>query len=192
MDEKLSFIPKKNLNYRPSVRRGGGGGFVLFSFLIFVISSALWGSLFMYKKSLNDNALALKETIKKQKSALEESTINEVAVFAEKISVVKKLLDKHKAVSNVLDFLQDFTMKDVKFNDLSYSFAESVGSGDLSLALSGVTRSYASLAVQIQALEKNNQVKKVSVSGLSSDVKGGVKFNLKIIIDSAMASYAVK
>lgn len=192
MDEKLSFIPKKNLNYRPSARRGGGGGFVLFAFLIFVISSALWGSLFVYKKSLNDNALALKETIKKQKSALEESTINEVAVFADKISVVKKLLDNHRAVSNVLDFLQDFTMKDVKFNDMSYSFSDSAGAGELSLSLSGITRSYASLAVQIQALEKNNQVKRVSVSGLSADAKGGVKFNLKIIIDSAISAYAVK
>lgn len=194
MDEKLSFIPKKNLNYRPSARRGGGGGFVLFSFLIFVISSALWGSLFVYKKSLNDNALALKETIKKQKSAMEESTVNEVAIFAEKISVVKKLLDKHKAFSNVLNFLQDFTMKDIKFNDLNYSFSESADSknNDISLAMSGVTRSYASLAVQIQALEKNNQVKKVSVSGLSSEEKGGVKFNLKIIVDPVMINYAIK
>ncbi|MEK7070106.1 MAG: hypothetical protein AAB822_02280 [Patescibacteria group bacterium] len=188
MDEKLSFIPKKNLNYRPVVRRGGSG-FVLFALLIFVVSSALWGSVYVYKKSLNDNATLLNETIKKEKSLLEESTINEVAIFAEKISVVKKLLDNHKSFSNVLSFLQDFTMKDIRFNDLSYSFAES---GGPSLALSGVTRSYASLAVQIQALEKNNQVKKVSVSGLSSDVKGGVKFNLKIIIDPIMAVYTVK
>lgn len=188
MDEKLSFIPKKNLNYRPAIRRGGSG-FVLFAFLIFVISSALWGSLYVYKRSLNENAIRLKETIKKQKGALEESTINEVAVFADKISAVKKLLDNHKSFSNVLSFLQDFTMKDIRFNDLSYSFSES---GGPSLTLSGVTKSYASLAVQIQAFEKNNQVKKVSVSGLSSDAKGGVKFNLKIIIDPIMAAYALK
>ena len=37
----------------------------------------------MYKKSLNDNATLLNETIKR-KSLLEESTINEVAIFAEK------------------------------------------------------------------------------------------------------------
>ena len=188
MDEKLSFIPKKNLNYQPAVRRSGGG-FIPFALLIFVISSALWGSLYVYKKSLNDNAILLKETIKKEKGALEESTINEVAIFAEKISVVKKLLDSHKSFSNVLTFLQDFTMRDIKFNDLSYSFAEA---GGPSLSLSGVTKSYASLAVQIQALEKNNQVKKVSVSGLSADPKGGVKFNLKIIIDPIMTVYTVK
>ena len=37
MDEKLSFIPKKNLNYRPAVR-SGGSGFILFALLIFVVS----------------------------------------------------------------------------------------------------------------------------------------------------------
>jgi len=188
MDEKLSFMPKKNLNYRPAVKRGGSG-FIPFALLVFITSSALWGSLYMYKKYLNDNATLLNETIKKEKGALEESTINEVAVFAEKISEVKKLLNNHKSFVNVLSFLQDFTMKDVKFNDLSYSFAEA---GGPSLSLSGLTKNYASLAVQIQALEKNNQVKKVSVSGLSSDAKGGVKFNLKIIIDPIMAVYTVK
>lgn len=188
MDEKLSFIPKKSLNYRPAVKRSSGG-FVLFALLIFMISSALWGILYMYKKSLNDNATLLNETIKKEKGALEESTINEVAIFAQKISVVKKLLGNHKSFVNVLNFLQDFTMKDIQFNDLNYSFSEADGP---SLSLSGATKSYASLALQIQALEKNNQVKRVSVSGLSSDTKGGVKFNLKIIIDPIMTVYTVK
>ena len=80
-------------------------------------------------------------------------------------------------------------MRDVRFNDLNYSFADS---GSPALALSGTTRSYASLTAQIQALEKYNQVKQVSVSGLSSDATGGVKFNLKIILDPAIAAYAIK
>jgi len=42
MDEKISFIPKRNLSPQ-TVSRGGGGGFVFLSFLIFVLSGALWG-----------------------------------------------------------------------------------------------------------------------------------------------------
>jgi len=48
------------------------------------------------------------------------------------------------------------------------------------------------LTAQIQALEKYNQVRQVSVSGLSSDTAGAVKFNLKIILDPAIAAYAIK
>jgi len=188
MDEKISFIPKRNLSSQP-VSRGGGGGFVFLSFLIFVLSAALWGGLHLYKNYLSDNIVQLGKSIEKQKASFEIPTINEVTGFSEKISVAKKLLAGHKSFSNVLDFLQDFTMKDVKFNDLNYSFAET---GESALALSGTTKSYASLTAQIQALEKYNQVRQVSVSGLSSDGRGMVKFNLKITLDPAMVAYTIK
>lgn len=190
MDEKLSFIPKRSLSSQP-VSRGGGGGFVLFSFLIFVLSAGLWGGLYMYKNYLNANIAQLGKSIEKQKASFEIPTINEVTGFSEKISVAKKLLAGHKAFSNVLDFLQDFTMKDVKFNDLNYSSSAN-DSGDPSLVLTGTTRSYSSLTAQIQALEKYNQVKNVSVSGLSSDSMGAVRFNLKIILNPAIMAYTVK
>jgi len=143
----------------------------------------------MYKNYLNENIAQLGKSIERQIASFEIPTVNEIIDFSEKISVARNLLAGHKAFSNILDFLQDFTMKDVKFNDLNYSFADS---GEPSLALSGTTRSYASLTAQIQALEKYNQVKQVSVSGLSSDLAGGVKFNLKIILDPAIAAYAIK
>lgn len=159
------------------------------SFLIFVLSAALWGGLYMYKNYLNNSIAQLGKSIEKQKASFEIPTVNEVTGFSEKISVAKKLLAGHKAFSNILDFLQDFTMKDVRFNDLNYSSADS---GGLTLALSGTTKSYASLTTQIQALEKYNQVKQVSVSGLSSDSVGAVKFNLKIILDPAILAYTIK
>ncbi len=188
MDEKISFIPKRNLSPQP-VSRGGGGGFVFLSFLIFILSAALWGGLHLYKNYLSDNIVRLGKSIENQKASFEIPTVNEVTDFSEKIFVAKKLLAEHKAFSGILDFLQDFTMKDVMFNDLNYSFAET---GEPALSLSGTTRSYANLTAQIQVLEKYNQVRQVSVSGLSSDGKGMVKFNLKIILDPAIAAYTVK
>ena len=188
MDEKISFIPKRNLSSQP-VSRGGGGGFVFLSFLVFVLSGALWGGLHLYKNYLNDSIVQLGKSIEKQKASFEIPTVNEVTGFSEKISVARKLLAGHKSFSNILDFLQDFTMKDIRFNDLNYSFAEN---GEPALSLSGTTKSYAGLTAQIQALEKYNQVRQVSVSGLSSDTAGAVKFNLKIILDPAIVAYAIK
>lgn len=188
MEEKLSFIPKKSLNSRP-ISRGGGGGFVFFSFLIFILSAALWGGLYMYKNYLGDNINQLEESIKNQKTSFEIPTVNEIIGFSEKVSVAENLLAGHKAFSNVLDFLQDFTMKDVRFNDLNYSFSDT---GEPTLTLSGTTRNYARLASQIQNFEKYERVKQVSVSGLTSDVNGVVRFNLKIIIDPAILVYINK
>mgnify|MGYP001558814490 FL=1 len=188
MDEKLSFIPKRSLSSQP-VSRGGGGGFVFLSFLIFILSAALWGGLHMYKNYLNNSIAQLGKSIEGQKASFEIPTVNEVTGFSEKISVAEKLLTGHKAFSNILDFLQDFTMKDVRFDSLNYSSADA---GWPMLTLSGTTKSYGRLAAQIQALEKYNQVKQVSVSGLSSDAMGMVKFNLKIILDPAILAYTIK
>lgn len=143
----------------------------------------------MYKNYLNDSIVQLGKSIEKQKASFEIPTINEVTSFSEKISVAEKLLAEHKAFSNILDFLQDFTMKDVRFSDLNYS---SVDSGWPSLSLSGTTRSYASLTAQIQSLEKYSQVKQVSVSGLTSDARGMVNFDLKIILDPAVVAYTAQ
>ena len=143
----------------------------------------------MYKNYLNNNIVLLGKSIANQKASFEIPTVNEVTGFSEKISAAKKLLAEHKAFSNVLDFLQDFTMKDIRFNDLNYSSADA---GRPTLVLSGATKSYASLTAQIQALEKYNQVEQVSVSGLSLDANGAVRFNLKIILDPDITAYTVK
>ena len=181
-------MPKKTLSSTPS-SRSGRGGFVFFSFLVFILSAALWGGLYAYKNSLKKNINQLDENIKRQKNSFEIPTVNEVTGFSEKISVAKKLLAGHKAFSNVLDFLRDFTMKDVRFNDLNYSLSDT---GEPTLTLSGATRSYASLASQIQVWEKYNHVKQISVSGLASDAKDTVRFNLKIILDPALLVYTNK
>ena len=188
MNEKASFIPKSSLSSNHVPRRGRSV-FLVLSFLIFILSAALWGGLYMYKNYLKDNINQLDEKIRTQKTSFEIPTVKEISDFSEKISVAKNLLAGHKAVSNVLDFLQDFTMRDVRFNDLSFSFTDT---GEPTLTLSGATRSYASLASQIQNLEKYDQVEQVSVSGLTSDTNGAVRFNLKISLNPAILTYTFK
>ena len=79
---------QKSLSSQP-VSRGGGGGFAFLSFLIFVLSAALWGGLYMYKNYLNNNIVQLGKSIEKQKASFEIPTVNEVTGFSEKISVAK-------------------------------------------------------------------------------------------------------
>ena len=88
MDEKLSFIPKRSLSSQP-VSRGGGRRFCFIFFLGFVLSSALWGGLYMYKNYLNNNIVLLGKSIANQKASFEIPTVNEVTGFSEKISAAK-------------------------------------------------------------------------------------------------------
>ncbi|RJQ30678.1 hypothetical protein C4572_03795 [Candidatus Parcubacteria bacterium] len=184
MEEKLSFIPKKSLNSQTA--RRSGGGFVMFAFLIFLISAGLWGGLFMYKRYLNDRISQLGKALENRKSSFELATINEVVNFSGKIDLAEKLLKSHKSVSNVFDFLQDFTAKDIKFNDLSYSFADGI---EPSIALSGSAKSYSTIASQVKAFESYSLVKQVSVSGLNSDAAGNVRFNIRISFDPSIIAY---
>ena len=70
----------------------------------------------MYKNYLNENIAQLGKSIERQIASFEIPTVNEIIDFSEKISVARNLLAGHKAFSNILDFLQDFTMKDVKLD----------------------------------------------------------------------------
>ena len=131
MDEKISFIPKRSLSSQPVLR--GGGAVCAVIFLIFVISAALWGGLRMYKNYLNNNIVQLGNSIANQKASFEIPTVNEVTGFFGKDFRRQKTFSRTQGLFNVLDFLQDFTMKDVRFNDLNYSSADS---GEPSLVLS--------------------------------------------------------
>lgn len=159
------------------------GGFVLLSFFIFLLSGALWGALFFYKKNLNEKIVQMDGSLQRQKASFEMDTLSEIVDLSKKIKVIGDILAGHKAVSGVFDFLQDFTVREVRFNDLSYTTDEN---GNPSVTMSGVASDYKALAAQAAVLEKNTLVKNVLFSNLGSETKGGAKFMLKMSLDPSV------
>ena len=185
MENRVSFIPKKTIG-APAYRGRGLGIFTGFALMIFLVSAALWGALFLYENFLKKQISEKESSLKIAQSKLEPTLITSLAQLAGKIDAAKSLIKNHKAPSSIFVFLQDNTLKDVRFKDFDFSVP---GEGESSVSMSGVAKSYSALALQANALEKNNDVRKASFSGFKLDKNGWVNFEVEIIFNPSILAY---
>lgn len=188
MEEKLSFIPKKNITIAPlpKVKTAGLGPVVVFSFVMFLVSGMMWGGLIVYKKSLSDQKSQLVSSLEKVKSSMEMPLVDQIIGLSNRTDSAGKVLTNHRIVSPVFVFLEENTVKNVRFNDLKYGYSEKDGH---ELVMAGVAKSYSDLALQAESFEKSDSVQSVSFSGLALDEKGGVKFDVKMVMNPSMFAY---
>lgn len=182
----MSFIPKKTIGQPERRRAGSLGSFILLSVFLSLISGASWGALLMYKQALGDNIEQLGSSLKRQRESFETETLSEVVTFSKKIELVRNLAGKHVAVSGVFDFLQDFTVREITYGDMSLTLSPD---GGPALSLTGAASGYPALAVQSGVFEKNSFVKSSSFSNLAADPRGGIKFNLKLNLKPEVIKY---
>lgn len=188
MEDKISFIPKKTMG-APVYKNRGLGIVTGFALVIFLVSAALWGALFLYKNFLNKQIGEKESSLKTAQSELEPSFVASLALMSGKINAAKSLIQNHKAPSSIFVFLEDNTLKDVRFKDFNFSLAEG---GEASISMSGLAKSYSSLALQAGVFEKNAAVKKSSFSSFKLDKNGQVGFNVKIIFNSSILAYSLE
>jgi len=189
MEDKISFIPKKNLNPEPRGRRSGLGFFVAFSALMFFLSVGLWGGLILYEKYLNDNNDQLNASLNKQKGSFETASVKEIVNLSQKINLADRLIKTHKAPSPIFDLLASYTLKDVRFSSFDFSVSEE---GSVSVEMAGLAKSYSDIALQSDAFKSVALVKGASFSDFSLDNKGMVRFAAKIDLDPSIINYKVK
>ncbi|MEK9183746.1 MAG: hypothetical protein AAB890_01590 [Patescibacteria group bacterium] len=185
MEDKVSFIPKKTIGASEYKSRGLGvvTGFTL---IIFLISAALWGALFLYERYLKEQISQKKSSLQIAQSELEPSLVTSLVLLSGKISAAKTLIQNHKAPSSIFVFLEGNTLKDVRFKDFNFSFSTD---GAPSISMSGLAKSYSSLALQAGVFEKSSIVKKAAFSGFKLDKNGQVGFNVEIVFDLSLLAY---
>ncbi|TSC59435.1 MAG: Uncharacterized protein G01um1014107_342 [Parcubacteria group bacterium Gr01-1014_107] len=161
----------------------------LFSWLTtFVFILALLSTLgvFGYSNYLVRQNEAKKAAIKKEIEAFEPELTQALRDIKARIDSGKELLNNHLAVSLFLTFLQSVVLRDVFFND--FSFSTSPGES-VSVNASGEAPSYASVSFQSDVLEEADFIKSLSFSGLNLNEEGGVVFELKAELDPQVALY---
>ncbi len=97
-----------------------------------------------------------------------------------RISNFASLLSAHKKEFNVFMAIEALTHPNVQF--LSFNF--SIESYEVLLA--GKAKSFLVLGQQIAILQKETAIKNLDFSGMSINSEGGVNFNLKITLDTAI------
>ena len=181
MPDGQTFIPKTTSAIKLSYQ-GRGLGWLTGAALIFFIAALLLSfGLFFYRGYLDAQKKVKAEALKTAEKDFEPSLILELQRTAKSISSAADLLNKHTALSGVLDFLSQNTISDTRFLNFSYDKNE--------VQMSGVTRSYTALAQQSLVFEKSRLIKDVSFSNFSLTSEGFVNFSVQFGVLPELISY---
>jgi hypothetical protein len=185
---QTSFIPKK-----PIIEsRSGGSGMsllLLLSIIVFIVSVALVGGIFVWRKSLIIKIEKSKADLVAAKESYEQDTINPLIRLNDRIEQSEILLSKHLAVSPIFLLLENNTLKNVRLKNMSFSFA---GEGKTKIDISGTAASYGTLSKQADAFgdaSLRDYISQPVISGFSPNADGTVAFNFNAIVNSSLVMY---
>ncbi len=189
MDTKFqtSFIPKKNLEQ--AVSRPGTGKisvFLVISIVIFILTLAVAGGVFAYKKSLIADIADMNRRLVEAKNSFEPESVEKWDVFGKRLKASKKLIDAHTTLSSVFDLLENKTLGTVKFKGFSYDMSDS---GTITISMSGEAKNFSSIALQSDIFGQEKFIKTPVFSELNPDKSGNIVFKFTTTLDPELVSY---
>lgn len=187
---KISFIPKASLVReqsfleRPRPRSAIG----ILASIIFLATVAAYIGLYFYNTSLEkQTAASLGEIERVQKVFNASPQVGKATNFRFRAEIVQGLLNAHIAVSPVLKFLSENTLRSVMYEKFSFVKDED----GTTVKLIGEAPSYATLAYQREVLkQKTKELSSVVVSDVGLTPFGTVSFNLTLAFTPEYLSYA--
>ncbi len=185
-----SFIPKGPLTTAGTATRisQGADRSVLGTIAVFVFGLSILASLgiFGYEWYLRLDIKKMGQSLLDARTSLAPEVINKISNLDGRIVSTRELLDKHIVLSPLFDFLENSTLRTVRFSQFRYESADSRG---LTLSMQGQARGYAALAFQAQIFNATPYMKNVMFSDLSLDEKGNVNFSFKADLDPSVISF---
>lgn len=185
-----SFIPKGPVATTATMNVGakvkGAGLLGILGLFIFILAFVGAVGLFGYNWYLTSKIARMGESLEEARAALEPETINQIARLDARIVGTRELLDKHVVSSGVFDYLEDATLKSVRFSEFAFT---SGGEKGLSLTMKGQAHGYGSVALQSDIFNKSKFFKNPVFSDLSLDDKGNVVFTFTTSLDPSLVSF---
>ena len=188
MDPQVStsFIPKAALTAEKA-RSGGIGLFTLIALLIFILSLIGAGGAFGYTQILNQKLASQKASLALQQGAFDPATIQDLVRLDSRLVQANLLLQKHVAPSAIFNFLAQKTLVNVQFTSFDYALNSD---GSAKIELDGITDSFATIALQSDALGQSSMLKDVIFSGITVDQSNRVNFTVSATVDPGLISYS--
>jgi len=186
---QTSFIPKKSPSQVGVASKTGVNLVTLFAVIIFLVSIALAGTVFIYESYLSNNIKAMQNSFKLNEQAFNPESITAYSTLNARINVANTLLKNHVAVSNIFDLLEQATLKTVRFTDFNYSY---INNTRLTIAMKGQATSYNAIAKQsdvFNADPMNKYIHNAIFANLDLDQSGNVVFSLNADVDPQQVLY---
>ncbi len=183
---QTSFIPKKSM----TTERLSGSRmsiFLFISIIIFLASLGIAIFVFLEKKILIQKISTDQSTIVTKKASFDPNTIDNIVELNTRIEVAKNLLASHTDITPIFNFLNQVTLKNVRFKDFSFSgqSVDSNGQNIVGIKMNGIARDFETVASQADEFGKQdwrNIIRGTQVSNLSLNTDGSVSFVLSATV----------
>lgn len=181
-----SFIPKEPITEEVFKKKKAGFIGVL-AVSLFISSIVIAVGMYIYEGIVEDDIKNLELQLAEAEKSIDKQAINEISQFSKKLTLAKSIVAKHQVVSKFLDTLASSTVSSIQFTDFSYG---ALKEGQLAVSLKGKAASYASIALQEEVFLREKNFKTVTFANLTLADRGLVSFDLNILIDPQIVSYA--
>lgn len=184
-----SFIPKGPLATTGTASRisRGSDRSILGTLAVFIFGFAVLLSLgvFGYELFLGANISKMGGNLTTARASLEPEVITKIANLDERIVSTRDLLENHTVLSPFFDYLENATLKTVRFTQFQYQTTER----GLTLSMRGQARGYSAVALQAEVFNSSLYLKQPIFADLDLDDRGNVTFSFKATIDPSIVSY---
>lgn len=191
---QTSFIPKKPIVEDSRITSSSVSLFLVVSIIIFLVSLSLVAWVALTKASMIKQIEANKQTISTNKAQFEAGTIESILRLDSRIKVADELLDKHIVVSPIFNFLEQRTLKTVRFRNFKFynSGKSNDGENIVKVEMQGLARDFKTIALQADEFGKpeyRNIIKDINFSNLNLTQDGYVSFSFSANIVPLFISY---
>ena len=185
---QTSFIPKKPI-VESQPTDSGVSLFLLLSVIVFIVTIALAGGVWLWKGSLVKQIEKDRIDLVAARNSYEEGTINDLVRLNDRIEESQNLLSKHLAVTPVFALLEENIIKNVQLKTMKFSYA---GVDKIKIDLTGTARNYDALSNQSDAfgdLSVKGILSEPVVSDFMLNPDGSVSFNFNALVSAELVSY---
>lgn len=161
----------------------------LFSFItgmLFTLSILLALGVFGYKYFLNYRITEMGTELENARATLQPEAVAELIRLNSRLVSTKSLIENHRIITPVFDFLEAATPQSVRYTDFNFNMTPR----GLDLRLRGEAQSYAALAAAAEVFNRaSSNFRNPTFSDLQLDQRGNVIFSLQLEVEPELLSY---
>lgn len=184
---RTSFVPKKTLMAKDDRLATPSVNIILsIGTIIFFMTLAVAAGVLLYKLYVDKTVAGEKVQLEQAQKAFDPAIILDMKMLDERLITAKEILETHFTVLPIFKLLSDSTLQSVQLTNFKMSASRG---GAMNVSVSGVAKRYPSVVNQTDAFAAQTGFKNASLSGVTLEDDGSIKFNMTTDIDPSLVLY---
>lgn len=169
---------------KPPVSPARGMGILTtVAFLFFIAVALVYGGIFFYTRTLEDNLNGLTRQLAGLEEEIDPERIQEIAQVDRGLITARSLLSAHVHPANIFELIESHTLKKVRYMNFIY------GLDGKRITLAGQTDGYVTLNDQINHLRTVPELEDIKFTSISISETGSIGFSLDLVFEDNLLKF---